>query len=154
MQDSKDWLNANKQITTKSSTPLSKKCFWTIKRKFSNNERNRLINLSEYVYHLQLISRKLQKPKENNKTLRFYLIIIRRPKLTKQCRQVMDEMWRKRKFSSSMPGFQAVQPPLKLVWRIFKNQKINLSYYHATLILEYTLRKRHPIPQLFFIHAH
>lgn len=52
MKNSKDWLNANKQITTKSSIPLSKKCFWTIKRKFSNNERNRLINLSEYVYHL------------------------------------------------------------------------------------------------------
>lgn len=52
MKNSKDWLNANKQITTKSSTPLSKKCFGTIKRKFSKNEINGLIHLSEYVYHL------------------------------------------------------------------------------------------------------
>lgn len=66
----------------------------------------------------------------------------------------MDKMWRKGEISSSVPAFQAVQPPLKLVWRISKNQKINLSYDPATLILECALRKKHPTSQLFFIHAH
>ena len=76
----------------------------------------------------------MQKPKENNRTLRFHLIIIRWPKLTKQWRRMMDEMCRKWKLSSSLPGFQTVQPSLKLVWMILKNQTINLSYDHATVI--------------------